>query len=95
MATFDEQRLVELLGALPPAPDAWVAAAKELPLARRELDHLVERAVADEDFRHAIEADIEAAIRHARFPLQRGGFPVELDDGLAASGKKNLRSSVR
>lgn len=65
VTTFDEQRLAELLGALPPAPDAWVAAAKELPLARRELDGLVARAVADEDFRRAVEADIEAAIREA------------------------------
>ena len=65
VTTFDEQRLAELLGALPPAPDAWVQAAKELPLARRQLDSLVERAVADEDFRRAIEADIEAAIREA------------------------------
>jgi hypothetical protein len=65
VTTFDEQRLAELLGALPPAPDAWVVAAKELPLARRQLDNLVERAVADEDFRRAIEADIEAAIREA------------------------------
>jgi hypothetical protein len=65
VTTFDEQRLAELLGALPPAPDAWMQAAKELPLARRQLDSLVERAVADEDFRRAIEADIEAAIREA------------------------------
>lgn len=65
VTTFDEHRLAELLGALPPAPDAWVAAAKELPLARRELDDLVERAVANEDFRRAVEADIEAAIREA------------------------------
>ena len=65
VTTFDEQRLAELLGALPPAPAAWVQAAKELPLARRQLDSLVERAVADEDFRRAIEADIEAAIREA------------------------------
>jgi hypothetical protein len=65
MTTFDEQRLAELLGVLPPAPDAWVQAAKELPLARRQLDDLVERAVADDDFRRAIEADIEVAIREA------------------------------
>jgi hypothetical protein len=65
VTTFDEQRLAELLGALPPAPDAWVIAAKELPRARRELDELVERAVADDDFRRAVEADIEAAIREA------------------------------
>jgi hypothetical protein len=65
VTTFDEQQLAELLGALPPAPAAWVAAAKELPLARRELEDLVERAVADENFRRAVEADIEAAIREA------------------------------
>jgi hypothetical protein len=62
---YDEQRLAELLGALPPAPEGWVRAAQELPAARRELDDLVARAVADAEFRQALLADLEAALRQA------------------------------
>jgi hypothetical protein len=62
---YDEQRLAELLGALPPAPEGWVQAAQELPAARRELDDLVARAVADAEFREALLADLEAALRQA------------------------------
>jgi hypothetical protein len=62
---YDEQRLAELLGALPPAPEGWVQAAQELPAARRELDDLVARAVADAEFRQALLADLEAALRLA------------------------------
>ena len=43
MSSYDEQRLAELLRTLPPAPEGWVKAAQELPLARAELDELVER----------------------------------------------------
>jgi hypothetical protein len=38
---YDEERLAELLRALPPAPAGWVEAAKELPSARRSLEDLV------------------------------------------------------
>ena len=62
---YDEARLGELLGALPPAPDGWVAAAQELPAARRELDQLVSRAVADEAFRKEVVADLERALEQA------------------------------
>ena len=65
MTRYDEQRLAELLGALPPAPEGWVQAAQELPAARRELDDLVARAVADAEFRQALLADLEAALRQA------------------------------
>ena len=65
MTTYDEQRLAELIGALPPAPEGWVRAAQELPAARRELDDLVARAVADAEFRQALLADLEAALRQA------------------------------
>jgi hypothetical protein len=58
----DEERLAELLRALPPAPAGWVEAAKELPAARRSLDELVERARADADVRAAVVADLEAAL---------------------------------
>lgn len=60
---YDEERLAELLRALPPAPEGWVRAAQELPRVRRELDVIVERAVADAQFRKALIADLEAALR--------------------------------
>ncbi|HEX9416769.1 MAG TPA: hypothetical protein VF895_08710 [Gaiellaceae bacterium] len=62
MAKYDEERLAELLRALPPAPKGWVKAAQELPQARRELDDIVARAEADLDFRKALIADLETAL---------------------------------
>jgi hypothetical protein len=59
---YDEQKLAELIGMLPPAPSAWVQAAQELPEARRSLDAIVERARADADYRRAVIADLEAAV---------------------------------
>jgi hypothetical protein len=64
MTAYDEQRLAELLRALPPAPEAWVKAAEEIPPARQRLDEIVERAVADAEFRRALIADLEAALEH-------------------------------
>jgi hypothetical protein len=58
----DTQRLARLLHALPDAPDAWVKAAQELPLARRGLDDIVARAEADADFRARLVADLESAL---------------------------------
>jgi hypothetical protein len=60
---YDEQRLGKLLRALPPAPEGWVKAAQELPRSRRELDGIVERAVADAEFRKALIEDLEQALR--------------------------------
>jgi hypothetical protein len=60
---YDEIRLGELLRALPPAPAGWVEAAQQLPRARREMDDIVARAVADADFRKALIEDLEAALR--------------------------------
>ena len=62
MNAYDEQRLAELLGTLPPAPEGWVRAAQELPAARRSLDTIVERAVADAEYRRRVIADLEAAL---------------------------------
>jgi hypothetical protein len=59
---YDEARLAELLRMLPPAPEGWVAAAQELPRVRMTLDTIVERAVADAEFRQALIADLEAAL---------------------------------
>jgi hypothetical protein len=60
---YDEQRLGELLRALPPVPEGWVEAAQELPRVRRGLDDIVARSMADAEFRRALIADLEAALR--------------------------------
>ena len=62
MRSYDEERIGELLRALPPAPVGYVEAAQELPRARAEIDGLVERAKTDIAFRAALLADIEAAL---------------------------------
>jgi hypothetical protein len=48
---------------LPPAPEGWVKAAQELPRVRAELDDIVARAVADAEFRRALIADLEDALK--------------------------------
>jgi hypothetical protein len=67
MTRYDEEKLAELLRALPPAPEGWVKAAQELPYARAGLDDLVARAVADEEFRQALVADLEGALKRAGY----------------------------
>ncbi|MBA3717781.1 MAG: hypothetical protein H0W87_06110 [Actinobacteria bacterium] len=59
---YDEERIARLLKALPPAPEAWVKAAQELPRSRQALDEIVARAEADLQFRKALIADLEAAL---------------------------------
>ena len=71
MSAFDEDRLAELIGALPPAPQAWVQAAQELPLARTELDEIVARAEADAEFRRALIADLEATLAQEGYEPER------------------------
>lgn len=62
MADYKEETLAELLRTLPTPPQAWVRAAQEIPLARRGLDEIVERARADRAFRDALIADLESAL---------------------------------
>ena len=62
MSTHDEERIADLLRLLRPAPEAWVRAAQEIPLASRGFDDIVERARADDRFRRALIADLEAAL---------------------------------
>jgi hypothetical protein len=62
MSGYDHEQLAKLIGMLPPAPEAWVRAAQELPEARRGLDHLVARAEADAAFRAEVLADLERAL---------------------------------
>jgi len=61
--TTPEERIAELLRALPTPPRGWVEAAKELPTARRELDTIVERIERDAQFRALVQADLEEALR--------------------------------
>jgi len=63
----DIERLAELLRSLPPAPAAWVRAAKELPQTRKELDEIVVRAEQDAEFRRALFADLESSLAAAGY----------------------------
>ena len=67
MNNYNEEMLAELLRTLPAAPEAWVQAAQEIPLARRGLDDIVERARADQAFREALIADLESALADAGY----------------------------
>jgi hypothetical protein len=71
-SSYDAERLGELLSALPPAPAGLVAAARELPRTRRELERITELAAADAEFRRALVEDLEAA-------LGAGGFEPSRD----------------
>jgi hypothetical protein len=55
----NEERLGELLAAVPPAPGGWAAAAKALPAARRAIAALEGEVRAG--------ADLEARLRDAGF----------------------------
>jgi hypothetical protein len=61
--TTPEERIAELLRALPAPPAGLVDAAKELPAARRELETIVERIDRDERFRALAQADLERTLR--------------------------------
>jgi hypothetical protein len=65
--TYDEENVGRLLRLLPPAPAGLVAAAQELPLARRGLDDIVARAEADAEFRARLVADLESALGQAGY----------------------------
>lgn len=80
----NEERLAELLRALPPAPEGWVKAAQELPRARLEMDEIAARAVADQKFRAAVMADLEAALKDAGYEVDPSLLPA-LRDRLAGS----------
>ena len=75
MRNYDEETLAVLLRTLPAAPEAWVKAAQEIPLARRGLDDIVERARADQAFREALIEDTESTLEGAGFDPD----PVLLD----------------
>jgi regulator of protease activity HflC (stomatin/prohibitin superfamily) len=72
----DEERVARLIRALPPAPEGWVKAAQELPRARREMDEIIARAEADQEFRAAVIADLETALAAAGYELDSSLMPV-------------------
>ena len=71
MTHTDELHLAGLLRRLPPAPEAWVRAAQELPLVRGRLDEILARAEADAEFRRALAEDLERALAGAGFEPER------------------------
>jgi hypothetical protein len=83
MPSYHEETLAELLRTLPAPPEAWVRAAQEIPLARRGLDDIVERARADQAFRDALIADLERT-------LQDAGY--DADPALADAVRERLSS---
>jgi hypothetical protein len=72
----DEEHLGELLSALPPAPEAWVKTAKEMPVAQQRLDEIVERATADEDYRRRVVTDPESALEEADVVAHAGNIEI-------------------
>ena len=61
----DEQDLAARLRDLPPAPEAWVAAAERLPATRQALDDIERQVLEDAEERAKVTADLEAALRRA------------------------------
>jgi len=61
--TTPEERIAELLRALPAPPAGWADAAKQLPVVRRELGAILERIEVDEQLRERAVADLEAMLR--------------------------------
>jgi hypothetical protein len=57
-----EEWLAALLALLPPAPEAWLEAARQLPAARAQIDGIVARAELDAAYRARIVSDLEQAL---------------------------------
>lgn len=62
MKRYDIEHLAELLAALPPPPEGWVAAAQALPAHRQGLDVLLAQAEHDAELRARLIGDLEAAL---------------------------------
>ena len=61
-ARSPEERLAALLAPLPPAPEAWLEAARQLPAARAQIDGIVARAERDAAYRARVVGDLERAL---------------------------------
>lgn len=83
MNRYDEETLAALLRSLPPAPEAWVKAAQELPPVRERLDELVTRAEEDARYREELVANLERALEEAGVepsPIVRDAVEKRLGD---------------
>ena len=85
MTAFDEERLALLIRALPPAPEAWVRAAQELPFVRGELDEIVARAEADVAFRERPVAEEELPVAGSEETLALLDEALTVHEALAAA----------
>ena len=65
MSTYDHDTTRQADCSPPPVPAGWVGAAQELPAARRGIDDIVDRAVADAAYRERVVADLESALAEA------------------------------
>ncbi len=65
MPSYDELQLAALIRSLPPAPEAWVAAAQELPRAGKGLSQILALAKANAEFNQALIDDLESALQKA------------------------------
>jgi hypothetical protein len=61
----NEERLAGLISALPPAPEAWEQAAKDLPRAETAFDQILARAAEDDEFRMMAMDHPEDVLREA------------------------------
>jgi hypothetical protein len=62
MNKSEDERVSELLSLLRPAPEHAVRAAQELPQLAATVERIVVRAQADDAFRSALIADLEATL---------------------------------
>jgi len=60
---YDEERIGELLRAMPQVPEAWVQTAAQLPAARRAIEQIAALAEADAGFREQALRDLEGALQ--------------------------------
>lgn len=66
---MDRYPLEELLRALPPAPEAMVRTAQELPFVRAEIASILDRVGADEPFRRSLRDDPQSTLERAGYDL--------------------------
>lgn len=62
---YDEERIGELLRAMPRVPEAWVQTAAQLPATRRAIDQIAALAEVDAGFRKEALQDLEGALERA------------------------------
>jgi hypothetical protein len=62
---YDEERIGELLRALPQVPEPWVQTAAQLPATRRAIDQIAALAEVDAGFREQALRDLEGALERA------------------------------